>query len=195
MGNAAFALPSFDELYARIRALPQGVTGEILEPGVLRTMSRPAKAHRWAAKVLAGKVDRFDPRMGGTGWWIEVEIELRLPLGRLAVPDLCGFRVERVPELPDENPLTLTPDWCCEILSPSTAHDDRRLKLPLYAASDVRWTWLVDPDRRMVEVFESVQGQPTLAVTGVEDERLALPPFEEDFDLAAWWMPRAAPGR
>ena len=106
-----------------------------------------------------------------------------------------GDHVGGVPELPDENPLTLTPDWCCEILSPSTAHDDRRLKLPLYAASEVRWTWLVDPDRRMVEVFESVQGRPTLAVTGVEDERLALPPFDEDFDLAAWWMPRAAPGR
>jgi Uma2 family endonuclease len=189
MGEAALALPSFDDLYERIRALPQGITGEILVPGVLRTMSRPGRAHRNAAKVLGSAVDRFDRRLGGTGWWIEVEAEIRFPLGRLAVPDLCGFRVERVPELPDENPLTILPDWCCEILSPSTARDDRRVKLPLYAVSGVTWTWLVDPEQRMVEVYESVQGRPTLTVTAVADERVVLPPFDGELDLAPWWIP------
>lgn len=57
--------------------------------------------------------------------------EVRLPGGRLVVPDLFGYRVGRVPELPDENPLTIVPDGCCEVLSPTTARDDRALKLPL----------------------------------------------------------------
>jgi hypothetical protein len=48
--TAALKLPTFDDLYAEIAALPEGVTGEILEPGVLRTMSRPGKRHRSAAK-------------------------------------------------------------------------------------------------------------------------------------------------
>ncbi len=187
MGEAAVALPSFEELYERIVALPEGMTGEILVPGVLSTMARPGKAHRTTAKVLGSALDRFDRRLGGTGWWIEEEAEIRFPLGRLAVPDLCGFRVERVPELPDDNPLEIIPDWCCEILSPRTAGSDRRIKLPLYATSGVAWSWLVDPERRTVEVFETIQGRPTLLLTAELDERIALPPFEGDFDLSRWW--------
>ncbi len=195
MGEPALALPSFDELYERIRALPQGVTGEILQPGVLRTMSRPGRGHRKVAKLIGSALERFDADRGGTGWWIEVEAEIRFPLGRLAVPDLCGYRVERVPELPDENPLSILPDWCCEVLSPSTAGDDRRVKLPLYATSGVPWTWLVDPERRTVEVFETVQGRPTLTITAIGEEHLVLPPFEGELDLAPWWMPEKAPAK
>lgn len=191
MGEPPRALPSFEELYERIVALPQGITGEILAPGVLSTMSRPGKAHRKTAKAIGRVLDRFDRSLGGTGWWIEEETEIRFPLGRLAVPDLCGFRVERVPDLPDENPLTLLPDWCCEVLSPSTAGSDRRIKLPLYATSGVAWTWLVDPERRTVEVFETIQGRPTLLLTAEQDEHIALPPFEGDFDLSRWWAPPA----
>lgn len=121
------------------------------------------------------------------------EAEIRFPLGRLAVPDLCGFRVERVPELPRENPLTILPDWCCEVLSPSTARDDRHIKLPLYATSGVAWIWLVDPDQRLVEVYESVQGRPALTRTAVADERVVLPPFEGEIDLALWWLSETAP--
>jgi Uma2 family endonuclease len=189
MAEAALALPTFEELYEEIRALPQGVTGEVLVPGVLRTMSRPGTPHRWTGRVMTGAFDRFDMRTGGTGWWIEIEAEIRFPLGRLAVPDLSGFRVERVPELPDENPLTLLPDWCCEILSPRTARDDRHLKLPLYAASGVPWIWLVDPELHLVEVYETTNGRPALALTATEDARVALPPFDGELDLGPWWMP------
>src|SRR4051812_41575033 len=128
MGHPAAAVPTFEELYAQIRALPESLTGEILEPGVLRTMSRPGKPHRRAAKHCFQSLARFDAGMGGTGWWIEVEVEIRFPGGRLLVPDLCGFRVERVPDLPDENPLTILPDWCCEVLSPNDARDDVAIK-------------------------------------------------------------------
>lgn len=189
MGDPAATLPSFEELYAQIRALPEHLTGEILEPGVIRTMSRPAKPHRWTAKMLARDVDANDIRTGGTGWWIEVEAEVRLPGGRLCVPDLLGFRVGRVPEVPDENPLTIVPDWCCEILSPSTTRDDIAMKLPLYARSGVPWVWIVDPSARLLEVFETLGGRATLADTATEDDRRVLPPFEREISLASWWMP------
>ena len=41
MSSAALRLPTFDELYDEIEALPVGMTGEILGPGELRTMSLP----------------------------------------------------------------------------------------------------------------------------------------------------------
>jgi Uma2 family endonuclease len=67
------------------------------------------------------------------------------------------------------------------------------VKLPLYATSGVPWIWLIDPDRRMIEVFESVQGRPTLTITAVADERLVLPPFDGELDLAPMWMPPERP--
>ncbi|MFO0762932.1 MAG: Uma2 family endonuclease [Byssovorax sp.] len=191
MGRPAGALPTFDELYAQIRALPERLTGEILEEGVLRTMSRPGRRHRRAARACLRSLDDFDANVGGRGWWIEVEAEIRLPAGRLAVPDLCGFRVERVPELPEDNPLTILPDWCCEVLSPRTANEDLSVKLPLYARSGVSWCWIVDPMRRLVEVFETVGGRPALTATAQASERVVLPPFDVEFAVEGWWMPQA----
>ena len=189
MGHPAALLPTFEELYAQIRALPEHLTGEILEPGTLRTMSRPGKAHRRAAKLCAHALDRFDANVGGDGWWLEPETEIRFPVGRLCVPDLCGFRIARVPELPDENPLTILPDWCCEILSPRTARDDLTVKLPLYARSGVTWNWIIDPMRRIVEVYETIDGRPALTATAKDDERVLLPPFDGELAVTRWWLP------
>lgn len=45
------------------------------------------------------------------------------------------------------------PDLVVEILSPSTAHRDRGIKLDLYERSGVRQYWIVDPDRDVVDVW------------------------------------------
>lgn len=171
--------PSFQELYERIRALPEGITGEILEPGLLHTMSRPARLHRIAAKNSLLALSAYDVEQYGRGWWIEVEAEIRFG-ARLVVPDLSGFRVNSIPALPDENPITIRPDWCCEILSSTTTREDRFVKLPLYAREGVKWVWLIDPDERTVRVFESIDGQPALAAIATELTSVKLPPFDDE---------------
>jgi Uma2 family endonuclease len=183
------ALPTFEQLYAQICALSENLTGEILVPGVLRTMSRPGKRHRRAASGCLHGLGGFNASVGGRGWWIEVEAEIRFPGGRLVVPDMCGYRVERVPDLPDENPLTILPDWCCEVLSPRTARDDQVLKLPLFARSGVLWTWIIDPALHLVEVFETIDGRPALTATATNEDRVVLPPFEGEIDVGPWWLP------
>ncbi len=184
---------TFEELYERIRNLPEGVTGEILAPNVLRTMSRPGKRHRRAALLCLDGLRSFNANVGGTGWWIEVEAEVRLPAKRLVVPDLIGYRVERVPELPDENPLTILPDWVCEIFSPSTATDDIAIKLPLYARCGIPWIWLVDPINHLVQVYETIDRRPALTAIARDDERVALPPFGIEFDVGPFWLPSPPP--
>jgi Uma2 family endonuclease len=189
MSEPARRRRTFEELYDEIARLPEGLTGEILEPGTLRTMARPGRAHRRAAKWCLESLRGFDRTLGGAGWWIEVEAEIRLPGDRLAVPDLPAWRVERVPELPDENPITILPDWCCEVLSARTARDDRGVKLPMYARSGIAWVWLVDPVIRIVEVYETVGNRPTLAVSAGDEETVTLPPFGGAVDLSPWWSP------
>jgi Uma2 family endonuclease len=56
--------------------------------------------------------------------------EPELHLGdEILVPDLAGWRPERLPAVPDQASLTLAPDWVCEVLSPRTAKRDRTSKL------------------------------------------------------------------
>jgi Uma2 family endonuclease len=197
MGHPADALQaeSFDELYERIRNLPEGMTGEILVPNVLKTMSRPGKRHRRSALRCVDALRSFNANLNGTGWWIEVEAEVRLPGNRLVVPDLIGYRVERVPELPEENPLTIVPDWACEVLSPSTEKDDTTIKRPLYARCGISWIWIVDPAKRLIEVYETIDGRPALTALAKEDERVVLPPFGVEFDVGPFWLPDAPPER
>jgi len=184
-------LPTFDELYAEIERLPQGITGQILVPGALTTMSRPGSAHEHTLAHCERALDRFDRKFGGQGWWIRQEFEVRFPGDRLAVPDLAGWRADRHPELPDDNPLRIVPDWCAEILSPSTASDDRTLKLPLYASTGVSHIWLVDPALRTIEIYESVAGRPTLVASARDDGPAKLAPFDAEYALGAWWRAHA----
>ena len=183
-------VPTFDELYAEIERLPNGITGQILVPGVLSTMSRPGSAHEHTLAHCGRALDRFDRKFGGQGWWIRQEFEVRFPGDRLAVPDLAGWRADRHPELPDDNPLRIVPDWCAEILSPSTASDDRTLKLPMYASTGVSHVWLVDPELRTIEVYESVAGRPTLVASARDDGQATLAPFDAEYALGAWWRAR-----
>jgi Uma2 family endonuclease len=190
MTGAVRRKPTFDELYREIEALPSGVTGQILEAGVLTTMSRPGIGHELALRGVDDALRGSDVRRGGKGWWILREMEIRFPGERLAVPDLVGFHIERMPELPRDNPMLVIPDFCCEVLSPATTRHDRMRKLPLYAESGVQWTWLVDPESRTVEVFEAVDGR-LVRVAGAEDDAVvALPPFEGEARLAQWWSAR-----
>lgn len=188
MVESARRIPSFAELYAEVEALPETLTGEIFPAGVLRTMSRPGRPHRYVHRRLQRDLEGIDRNVGGAGWWIEFDAEIRLG-DELFVPDLAGWRVERVPEFPDDNPILLTPDWCCELLSPSTARADRTEKLPLYARRGVAWVWLVDPALRCVEVYACEGGRPTLVQTAVDNATIALPPFEIDLALGNWWLP------
>ena len=66
----------------------------------------------------------------------------------MLVPDLAGWRRERMPEVPDAAAFELPPDWVCEVLSASTAAMDRADKMPLYARAHVRHVWLIDPFSR-----------------------------------------------
>ena len=193
MADPARRPRTFAELYAEIARLPEGMTGEILEEDAIRVRSRPGKRPRSAAGPCLDALSGVNANLRGSGWWIEVETEIRFSPDRLAVPDLAGWRVERIPDLPDENPLTVLPDWCCEILSPRTARDDKRLKLPLFARTGVPWSWLVDPTLRLIEVYQTVNGLPALVTTAQDDERRVLPPFELEISLDGWWLSGPVP--
>ena len=177
-------------LYEQLLALPEHVAGEILN-GELYAMPRPAGRHGLAASAL--NIDLGAPfgfgRGGPGGWWIIPEPEVHFVRDvEVAVPDLAGWRRERMPELPEDHRFEIAPDWVCEILSPSTAKKDRVVKLPVYARYGVAHAWLVDPAARTLEAFELREGRWLLIAALKDDDRVAVPPFDAvEFGLADLW--------
>ena len=174
--------------YADVEALPDHVVGEILD-GELYASPRPRLRHAMAATRLTGRLSPpFDDGEGGPGgWWLLMEPELHLGED-VVVPDLAGWRRERLPAVPDEPYLELAPDWVCEILSPSTERIDRGLKLAIYAREKVPHAWLVNPATRTLEVLR-LQGDERLIATVHSDaDRLRAEPFDAiELDLAGLW--------
>ncbi|MGH8524967.1 MAG: Uma2 family endonuclease, partial [Gammaproteobacteria bacterium] len=124
---------------------------------------------------------------GPGGWWILDEPELHL--GRdILVPDLAGWRRERMPALPETAYFEISPDWVCEVLSPSTAQMDRVDKLGIYATHGIAHAWLIDLDAKTLEVFSLQEGHWRLELALKESDEVRAPPFDAiAFSLAALW--------
>lgn len=186
-------------LYEQLEGLPPGLTGEILN-GQLYTQPRPSGPHGHAAVSLDRRIGRRydDGDDGPGGWWILIEPEVHFVRDQeVAVPDLAGWRRERMPHIPEGHRFEVVPDWICEILSPSTASKDREIKLPLYAWYGVAHVWLLDPQRRTLEAYElatpgpgkPIPGDWRLVVEAGGKDCVRVPPFPElDLELAALWV-------
>jgi Uma2 family endonuclease len=182
--------------YADLQALPDHVVGEILH-GSLEVSPRPAPKHSRASGAvnhrLFGAYD--DPTGAGPGgWWILMEPELHIE-PHVLVPDLAGWRRERMPELPDAPYFDLAPDWVCEVLSPSTRRIDRMLKLPIYGERGVQHVWLIDPLAELVEVYERRGDAWALVGSHGVDETVRLQPFPAaEIPLPILWGRDPNPG-
>ena len=186
--SEALKKKSFDELYKELCDLPSNVVGEIINEELV-VMPRPASKHARASSILGALITRpFDLGNGGPGgWWIIDEPELRFPYD-VVVPDIAGWKKERMPVYPDVKQFELSPDWVCEVLSPSTASYDKISKLKIYAENKVPYYWIVDPLNRVLEIFTLDEKTYKLAFAFGKNDLVKTPPFEElEFNLGSLW--------
>lgn len=180
--------------YEDVLNAPEHKVAEILD-GELFLSPRPAPRHAVTSSRIGQVVgSAFDDGRGGAGgWWIIAEPELHFG-EEIAVPDIAGWRRERLPAMPAEAYFTLAPDWVCEVLSPSTARLDRVRKLPLYARVGVVHAWLVDPLEQTLEVRLLKDGQWTIVGVCSGSDVVRIKPFEAvQIELARLWADQAAP--
>ena len=157
--------------------------------GELRLSPRPAGPHAAVTTVLGEELGPpFRRGRGGPGGWILLdEPELHLG-GEIVVPDLAGWRRERLPAVENVPYFTLAPDWVCEVLSRSTEKMDRADKLPIYAEYGVGNVWLVHPLQQMLEVLRLHDGKWLTLAVHRDDAKIRAEPFDAiELDLEELW--------
>jgi Uma2 family endonuclease len=178
---------------ADLEGLPENVIGEIIE-GVLYTSPRPRPLHaNLEGALLEDLRSPFQRGRGGPGgWWILVEPGVELPGSPEVVPDLGGWRRDRLPALPDDAPIQIVPDWVCEILSPATRRHDQLVKKPLYARAGVKCLWIIDLEARTLTTCKLVDGRwVELSVHGEGNSVRAEPFAEVELSMPDWWPKNA----
>ncbi len=192
MGDAAKARRTDAELWAALEALPEGQKGEILD-GELHVQPRPRSGHAFAGfsvgRRIANTYEDGPDGDGRGGWLILPEPGIELPDAPEVAPDFAGWRSERL-EWDGASTIRVVPDWVCEVLSPSNASYDRRVKFPFYARVGVPWLWVADPRERTIEIRRLENGRWSVVATFADDEAMRAPPFEEvEIPLARVWGP------
>ena len=195
-GSAARTIdPEFPHLGADVvegyRNAPAHLVAEIID-GELSLLPRPRVAHSIAASALGEELGPpFRRGRGGPGGWVILDgPELHLgPRPDVMVPDLAGWRRERLPaDFILETAATVAPDWCCEVLSPSTEKRDRGRKLAIYHREGVGHVWFVSPAMQTVEVLRRADNGWLLVATFEGDAMVRAEPFDAvGLDLAGLW--------
>jgi Uma2 family endonuclease len=181
--------------YEDLCRVPDHLVAEILD-GELIVTPRPTPRHAHVGSVLVAElVGPFGQGRGGPGgWWILYEPELHLGED-VVVPDIAGWRRERLAAVPDSAFFTLAPDWVCEILSPSTERTDRLRKLSLYARERVSHAWLVNPALRTLEIFCLENARWVVVEAHGDEEAVRAEPFDAiAIDLRLIWPDPPATG-
>ena len=160
--------------------------------GRLYMTPAPVIRHHDISHRLESALRRILER-AGHGRVFDAPVLVEFPgTGDRVQPDILFVSGERR-GIVGEKQLTGAPDLVVEILSPSTAHRDRGIKLDLYARCGVREYWIVDPDEDVVDVwrFEGTPGHERFAgelPVRIGAERVGEIDLDEVFsrDLDQW---------
>jgi Uma2 family endonuclease len=174
--------------YADLEAVPKHLVAEIID-GILHTHPRPSPRHAVTAGSLIDELaSPFQKGRGGPGGWI-FAVEPELHLGRhVLVPDIAGWRRERMSVAPATSYFEVAPDWVCEVLSASTEGRDRTIKMRVYGEQGVAFLWLIDPRQQFLEVFELADTRWAKLGSWNSDDVVRAPPFDSiSISLADLW--------
>lgn len=149
-----------------------------LHAGEIYPMPSPTLNHQSLILRLAILLTKWARAHGGKAYLSPVD--LYVSPTEYYIPDLVFYsaaqmqsgEVERDPKR-----LTLAPQLIIEILSPSTARNDRTLKTRAYANFGIEHYWIIDPRAQTLEAFELSDGRYFVAGSIAESEVYAPAAF------------------
>ncbi len=163
--------------YDEVRDINDDVRRE-LHDGEIYVMPSPNLKHQSIILYLAVLLTQWARAHGGKVYLSPVD--LYVSPTEYYIPDLVFYsaaqmrngEVER-----DPNRLKIAPAIVVEVLSRSTARNDRTLKTRAYANFGIEHYWIIDPVAQTLEAFELIQGRYSLAGAMGADESYAPPAF------------------
>lgn len=186
LGLAAMDAPfKKNAKYADLYSIPDTWVGEIIH-GDLYAFPRARTTHARALTKLMQALQRYDDDDSSDGWIILHDVEIWFGKN-LLVPDVCGWRRSKLPELPDVVTMKIAPDWVCEGLSPSTVRLDKGPKREIYGKRGVGHLWFADPALHSIDVFALERKSYKYVRSAGGDDKVALAPFPHALDLAKLW--------
>lgn len=166
---------------ADLLRLPGHVRAEVIDGEIIEKTS-PLPEHGIAQLGLGAQlVNTFHRRAGEGppgGWWLMTEVDVQYEPHQVYCHDLVGWRRERMPQRPAGRPVTIRPDWVCEILSPSNAQNDLVRKLRTLHRAGVPHYWLADPGNKTLTVLRFTPDGYLAALTAGGRDVVRAEPFE-----------------
>lgn len=177
MSDAAKVIPA---TIADLIAIPEGSRHHEVVDGVLVEKEAASGRHGGAQVRLARRLGPYDRRPGGRwpgGWWFATEVEIQFEEVQVFRPDVAGWRRERLPELSNHVPITVRPDFICEILS-TNKRNDLIKKKRVYHRHQVGHYWIIDPDQETLAVYRWHADGYVEVLIAARDERVRAEPFD-----------------
>jgi Uma2 family endonuclease len=162
-------------------AQPEDCRVELID-GELIEKAAPSFEHGLAQGQTISKLSgAFGRRSGGSdgpgGWWIATEVDILLE-GRGYRPDIAGWRRDRLPAPVKERPVTIRPDWLCEVVSESNRAVDTVTKLRRYHQAGVPHYWILDQMDRTLTVHRHAADGYLVVLRAEASERIRAEPFD-----------------
>ncbi len=133
-----------------------------------------------AAQTLGSRFNRSPngPTRPG-GWWFASEVTIKLDLHDTVQPDISGWRRSSLPEGPKGYPITVPPDWVCEVMTGADARRrDGMQKRRIYALHRVGHYWLIDTERQSLTVLRLTERGYVEVLEASRSERVRAEPFD-----------------
>ncbi len=166
--------------YDEVREIDGDVRRE-LHDGEIYEMLSPTVNHQRIITRLAEFLNVWARRQGG-GEATVSPVDLYISERTYYIPDLVfysGAQMQSAEMAGDLKNLRLAPLLVAEILSPSTARNDRTLKTRAYADFGIVHYWIVDPVAQILEAFELRENRYFLAGTLAAEESLSFAAFPD----------------
>lgn len=141
---------------------------ELIE-GELYMVPSPGFCHQTVSMNISHPLKKF-VKINNLGTVLYAPFDVVLSETDVVQPDIIFVSKERMGLMTEKN-LRGAPDLAIEILSSSTKERDKLVKKRLYGEYGVKEFWIVDPDKRAIEIMVlGESGFETFGIYFIDDE-------------------------